>query len=98
MGSKAKHMEELELARAEVERVLKEYQEQDVCWNEFAESVHLDSRLGLDMQVQVYGELCRLIDGDMVCRIIPDEEGREYEEEIQYNLIGFIEPKYYREG
>lgn len=73
--------EQLALAKDEVRRVFNEYKEESVCWAEYAEFVHLDSRLSLDMQVQVYGELCNLIGDDSLLRINAEDDI-----EFSYNL------------
>ena len=73
--------EQLALAKDEVWRVFNAYKEDCVCWDEYAESVYLDSRLSLDMQVQVYGELCNLLEDDSLLRI-----NKEDDIECSYNL------------
>ena len=74
----------LELMRNEVNRVYQEYLFDEVCWDEFSCDVHLDPRLDLQSQVQVYGELCQKIDGDRLVRELYDnDEDEPYEVEVQ---------------
>ena len=46
--------EKLELMHEEVRRLLVEYRDSEVCWQEMAATVHLDPRLDLESQVNVY--------------------------------------------
>ena len=71
----------IELAYNELNRVMKEYQESDVCFGEFVENIHLNPRLSLAMQVNIYGELRKRIDDVYVARISL-EDGQRYEEEV----------------
>ena len=74
--------EKVQLMRDEVRRVLKEYQEEDICWQELASSVHFDPRLDLEAQVNVYATLCNKIDGDKICRHVFDEYEEDYVDEV----------------
>ena len=60
--------EKLELMRSEVRRLLKEYEDSEVGWWEMASDVHLDPRLDLESQVNVYAEVSYKIDGDTIER------------------------------
>ena len=73
--------EKVQLMRDEVRRVLEEYKNEDICWQELASSIHLDPRLDLEAQVNVYATLCNKIDGDKICRHIFDDE-EEYVDEV----------------
>lgn len=67
--------EKLEIMKKEVNRLVKEYKAGDVCWNEMASSVHVDPRLDLAAQVDVYAQVCKIVDGDVIKRFtIVDEE------------------------
>ena len=60
--------EKLELMRSEVRRLLKEYEDSEVGWWEMASDVHLDPRLDLEAQVNVYAQVSLQIDGDTIER------------------------------
>ena len=72
------HNEKLELMRSEVRRLLKEYRESNVVWAEMAASVHLDPRLDLESQVNVYAQVFHELEGDVIERYEIDEYD-EYE-------------------
>jgi hypothetical protein len=74
--------EKVQLMRDEVRRVMKKYQEEDICWQEMASSIHLDPRLDLEAQVNVYATLCNKIDDDKICRHTLDEYEEEYVDEV----------------
>ena len=69
-------MDEKQLINKEVKRIEQEYLKDDLCWDEFSETVHLDPRLGMRAQVKVYSRLCKIIDGDKVVRIRYDDEDK----------------------
>lgn len=69
------HEEKLELMREEVRRLLAEYRDSEVCWQEMAATVHLDPRLDLESQVNVFAQVCKEIDGDSIERY---ENGEDY--------------------
>ena len=68
------YSEKLELMRSEVRRLLKEYNDNELCWKEMAADVRLDPRLDLLAQVNVFAQVCREIDGDTIER----HEGADY--------------------
>lgn len=74
--------EKVQLMRDEVRRVMKEYQEEDICWQELASNIHLDPRLDLEAQVNVYATLYKKIDGDKICRHAFDEYEEEYVDKV----------------
>lgn len=60
--------EKLELMRSEVRRLVKEYNDSELCWEEMAADVHLDPRLDLLAQVNMFAEVYHQIYGDTVER------------------------------
>lgn len=72
--------EKIELMRSEVRRLLKEYIDSEVCWWEMAASVHLDPRLDLEAQVNVYAQVFKEIDGDEIKRFITIDDEEEWAE------------------
>ena len=60
--------EKLELMRSEVHRLVKEYNDSELCWEEMAAGVHLDPRLDLLSQVNVFAEVYHRIQGDTIER------------------------------
>lgn len=74
--------EKVQLMRDEVRRVMKEYQKEDICWQELVSSVHLDPRLDLEAQVNVYATLCNKIDGDEICRHTFDNNVEGFVQEV----------------
>jgi hypothetical protein len=75
------HEEKLELMRKEVHRLLAEYRDSEVCWQEMAGTVHLDPRLDLESQVNVYAQVSKEIDGDNIYRYI-DNGDTQYCQEV----------------
>jgi hypothetical protein len=75
------HEEKLELMREEVRRLLAEYRDSEVCWQEMAGTVHLDPRLDLKSQVNVYAQVSKEIDGDNIYRYI-DNGDTQYCQEV----------------
>lgn len=72
------HNEKLELMRSEVHRLLKECQDSNVVWGEMAASVHLDPRLDLESQVNVYAQVFQELEEDVIERYEINEYN-EYE-------------------
>ena len=66
--------EKIELMRSEVHRLIKEYNDSELCWQEMATNVHLDPRLDLKAQVNVYAQVCKEIDGNSIERYEDEEE------------------------
>lgn len=60
--------EKIELMRSEVRRLLKEYEDSDLCWEEIAANVHLDPRLDLLAQVNVFAQVAVEVCGDTIER------------------------------
>lgn len=64
-----------ELMRDEVDRLIRECRESDVAWAEMAANVHLDPRLDLESQVNVYAQVFYELEGDSIVRYQYDEDG-----------------------
>ena len=60
--------EKIELMRSEVHRLIKEYNDSEICWHEMAEDVHLDPRLDLLAQVNVFAQVAYEVEKDTVER------------------------------
>lgn len=78
--------EKLELMNKEVNRLVEEYKAGDVCWNERASSVHVDPRLDLAAQVDVYAQVCRIVDGDVIKRFTTVDEEETFVESYGVDL------------
>lgn len=68
--------EKQELMRSEVCRLLKEYYDSDTDWSEMAADVHLDSRLDLLAQVNVFAQVFKEVEKDVVCHHMLDDDGK----------------------
>ena len=78
--------EKLGLMQSEVNRLVKEYKAGDVCWNEMASSVHVDPRLDLAAQVDVYAQVCKIVDGDVIKRFTTVDEEETFVESYGVDL------------
>ncbi len=58
--------EKLELMRSEVRRLVKEYHNSGLCWEEMAADVHLNPRLDLLAQVNVFAQVTKETTGDRI--------------------------------
>ena len=82
------HEEKLELMRSEVRRLLAEYHDSEVCWQQMATTVHLDLRLDLYSQVNVYAQVSKEIDGDNIYRYEDNGDVQYCEEVYGINMRG----------
>ena len=81
--------EKLELMRAEVRRLVKEYHDSELCWEEMAAGVHLDPRLDLLAQVNVFAQVTKETTGDRIyCYEIFIDADTEEEEEVAVTSYG----------
>ena len=88
--------EKTELMQSEVNRLVEEYKAGDVCWNEMASSVHVDPRLDLAAQVDVYAQVCRIVDGDVIKRFTTVDEEETFVESYGVDINGGLTvEKYY---
>ena len=81
-----KYEEKLGLMQSEVNRLVKEYKAGDVSWNEMASSVHVDPRLDLAAQVDVYAQVCKIVDGDVIKRFTTVDEEETFVETYGVDL------------
>ncbi len=82
--------EKIELMRSEVRRLLKEYEDCEVGWWEMASNIHLDPRLDLEAQVNVYAQVSKEIDGDEVKRFTTIDDEEEYVETYGVDMDGAV--------
>ena len=84
-----KYEEKLELMRSEVRRLVKEYYGNELCWEEMAADVHLDPRLDLLAQVNVFAQVTKETIGDRIyCYETFIDADTEEEEEIAVTSYG----------
>ncbi len=76
--------EKLELMRSEVRRLIKEYNDSQLSWHEMAEDVHLDPRLDLLAQVNVFAQVSYKVNGDTIER----HEHEDFEDDYWIETYG----------
>jgi hypothetical protein len=69
-----------ELILLELERIKKDYQEEDICWQEFVRTVTVDPLLTMTEVVYLYGELSKELDGDSLIRVNKEDQEEPLEE------------------
>jgi len=81
--------EKLELMRSEVRRLVKEYNDSELCWEEMAADVRLDPRLDLLAQVNVFAQVTKETTGDRIyCYEKFIDADTEEEEEVAVTSYG----------